>query len=235
MNQFYVASNQISENTLTLEGQEAKHAAKVLRKGVGQSITATDGEGRRYTGTIESIRKDRVTVHIEKAEQYRKPDHEIILSLGLIRKRDRLEFAAEKATELGVTSICLFRGDHTEPFNVRMDRVESAVVSAMKQSLRVFLPEIKLFNSIDDLAGFLSEDVQFIVANQQGDFNTDITLNSQSKALFIGPEGGLSLREKNILQERNAVSISLGDFRLRAETAAMVLSERFGIKRAVQI
>ena len=71
--------------------------------------------------------------------------------MGLIRKRDRLEFAAEKATELGVSSICLFKADHTEPFKVRVDRVEAAVLSAMKQSLRVFLPDVIVHDSLDDV------------------------------------------------------------------------------------
>ena len=233
MNQFYAPPNQITSSEIILTTSEAKHAAKVLRKSIGEKILVTDGCGNRYTGLIEDAGKNELRASVIKHERFKAPNPEIELCLGLIRKRDRLEFAAEKATELGVTCISLFRGDHTEPFNVRLDRVEAAVLSAMKQSLRVYLPDVRVFDSLDELLNKDLDQTLLLQADANGDNDTDIyESGSQHVMMVVGPEGGLSAREFDVLKDNNARRLTLGDYRLRAETAAMMMAAKFGNKKA---
>lgn len=233
MNQFYAPAKQITSSEIILKGQEAKHAAKVLRKNIGQKIVVTDGRGARYTARIESIGKNELRASIAEKVMYEEPIQQAVLCLGLIRKRDRLEFAAEKATELGVSKIHLFRADHSEPFKVRLDRVEAAVESAMKQSLRVFLPQITLYKSLDELLESNKERVSIIQADPGGEDEMKPHQTEKGRILLVvGPEGGLSDRESQLLKSKKALKMSLGDYRLRAETAAVVISSKFGNKKA---
>lgn len=228
MNQFYAEERQNSKARIELTGQEALHASKVLRKGKGEEILITDGRGSRYHGVIDSASKNNVSVAVKKVEKFNKSGPAVVLALGLIKKRGRLEFALEKATELGVSEILLFRGDHSESFNIRMDRAESAVMSAMKQSLRVFLPPVKAYPSLDELLSH-EENSQIIHADQHGDANyCEIKKNTERVVMVVGPEGGLSERERGVLRQAGAEGIRLGDYRLRAETAALVMVSRYG-------
>lgn len=229
LNQFYASPDQINKTYIRLKDQEAIHAARVLRKGVGDTIVVTDGNGTRYRGKIESISKNEVLAAIHKKEEFIKPKPAVILALGLIKKRNRLEFSVEKATELGASEIILFRGDHSEPFKVRMDRIEASVMSAMKQSLRVYLPEVRPVKSLDSIINGEEQDTLILHANQEGNV-TDYKLSDNIKriVMVVGPEGGLSVSEQALLKKAGAVGLRLGDYRLRAETAAMVMTSRFG-------
>lgn len=233
MNQFYTLPEYVSSTHVILTGQEAKHATKVLRKGIGDSIYITDGAGTRYTGEVEHIGKGELRASIKDKHHFKTPSTTIELCLGLIRKRDRLEFAVEKATELGVSRISLFRADHTEPFKVRTDRVEAAVLGAMKQSLRVFLPQVNTYDSLDALLERDLKKTLILQADIGGQKSETVKTNQEERLMMVvGPEGGLSDREQELLKQNNALGISMGDFRLRAETAAMMMAAIFGNKKA---
>lgn len=236
MNQFYAHPDQIHNGTIELTEQEASHASKVLRKGVGSEIFVMNGEGVRYRGEIETVGKRKVLVAIKETQRFKAPETEIVLALGLIKKRDRLEFAVEKGVELGISEFILFRGDHTEPFKVRLDRLEAAVLSATKQSLRVFKPAVKIQESLESLIEQENSEVQFIHADQQGDADCHEFSNGLNRAvLVVGPEGGLSERERGLLTRKKAYKLRLGDYRLRAETAAIVMAARFGNSHEVRL
>jgi len=236
MNQFYTPGNQVGKAHLKLTGQEAKHASKVLRKSVGEEIITTDGDGNRYVGIISSVKKNEVSAEIQEIYTFKKPSVEVILALGLIKKRDRLEFAVEKAVELGVSSILLFRSDHSEPFNVRMDRINATVLSAMKQSLRVYLPGVEICESLDDLIQNRDKITNYIYADQHGDQHEYETPRGRQRLMVVvGPEGGLSNREEKLLKQADAVRLCLGDYRLRTETAAVVLASRFGDSAEIRV
>src|SRR5699024_8939844 len=151
MNIFYAPPEQIQPDHIELTGQEAIHAAKALRYRQGDAITVVNGLGGWHEGKILSIHKKTVHIHVEKVSQQDRQQPSIVLAMGIIKKRARLEFAVEKATELGVQEIALFRGQHTVKQNVRMDRLAMTAIAAMKQSLQSWLPDIRLFHSLKDL------------------------------------------------------------------------------------
>lgn len=229
MNFFYAPKEQVFGEIIELGDQEAKHAAKVLRNREGDSIVIVDGEGGRYHCEIKQINRAGLKAEIQEKEQLAAPSPRKVLAMGLIKKRDRLEFAVEKAVELGVSDIALFRSRHSVKQNVRMDRLEATVLSAMKQSLRAWLPEVRLYDSLENVLDHFSDYRVLLAHKTEGiDAATLLTdLEGTEKLLaLVGPEGGFSQEEIEFVKDRGAESVSLGNYRLRTETAAIALLSR---------
>lgn len=230
MNIYYAPPTQIHNGFIELLDQEARHASKVMRAREGDRLTVVDGEGGRYKGSIRRITDNTVQLKVEETEKVIPPGPQLYLGMGIIKKRDRLEFAVEKAVELGVSKIGLFRSERTIKENVRMDRLESIAVSAMKQSLRAWLPSVTVFNAPYKLfTGF--PEATCLVAHekisekeQEDPFNVS---NSDSLLLMVGPEGGFSSSEIEGFRKRGARLVSLGRNRLRTETAAVAFLSQF--------
>lgn len=223
MNVFYAPPEQINDNVIELTGQEAVHASKALRYQRGDAITVVDGEGSWYEGEVALIARDRVQVAISKSEQKKRNQPSFSLAMGIIKKRDRLEFAVEKAVELGAKEIILFRSEHSVKQNVKADRLESIILSAMKQSLQCWLPKLRVFGSLEEMVAMYAG-YDILVAHQQGEPVIDIDLSNdgtQDCLMVVGPEGGLSDNEIERLKEKRSRLVSLGPNRLRAETAVV--------------
>lgn len=230
MNVFYAPPSQIGHGMAELTGQEAIHASKVLRVREGDDLTVVDGQGGRYTGQVRRITKKMVQMTVKNHQHVPAARPKRTIGMGIIKKRNRLEFAVEKAVELGASHILLFRSDHTIKDNVRMDRLESLVLSAMKQSLRVWLPEVTLYPSFEEVLDICTahpclmahERVSPGKGNPQLDWRNEKQLN-----LLVGPEGGFSSEEVEEATRRGAQLYSLGTQRLRAETAVTAFLSQF--------
>ncbi|MCC5905801.1 MAG: 16S rRNA (uracil(1498)-N(3))-methyltransferase [Balneolaceae bacterium] len=227
MNLFYADPDDIIPPEIRIKGQEAKHITRVLRYAVGDSLKVTDGHGTRYRCTISGISKEQVSAKIEDTETEERQKPFVTLCLGIIKKRDRLEFAVEKAVELGADEIILFKGSYSEKGKVREDRIRSTVLAAMKQSLRLFLPDVRVVNSLNQTLESADEKTVIVMADETAGGTTELVLKSDRYLLIIGPEGGFSDIERDILKNLNATSYSLGPKRLRTETAAIVMTDRF--------
>ncbi|WP_069130892.1 RsmE family RNA methyltransferase [Rhodohalobacter halophilus] len=230
MNQFYTDPKNIVGDRIRLVDQESKHASKVLRKNVGDILYVTDGVGNRFQCQISEITKRDVVCTIQDRETEVRTKPHVTLILGLIKKRDRLEFAVEKSTELGVDRIIIFRGDYSEKGNVRMDRVEATVLSAMKQSLRLFLPQVDFSENLDQALSLIGEELTIIYADETKE-GTKKPSNDADRtdrvSLVVGPEGGFSKKERELLARKGGFAFSLGNKRLRTETAAITIVDRY--------
>lgn len=227
MNLFYTGPSRIFGKKLILGQEETRHAIRVLRHKKGDLISVTDGKGSLYEAVIIDINQQGVTAKI-KSEKYFKPDDpKLTLAIGLIKKRDRLEFAIEKCVELGISNILLYRGDHSEKTGIRADRIESIILRAMKQSLRFYLPETTIENSLTDV--LQSQKFDRIIFADETTGSSEIAKPDQNGhyLLVIGAEGGYSKNERKLLNTHNADKISLGSHRLRTETAAIVITAKF--------
>jgi 16S rRNA (uracil1498-N3)-methyltransferase len=227
MNLFYAHPDDVKLPDITVRDQEAHHITKVLRHQTGDTIHITDGVGSLYHCEIKQIRKSIVDLSLldKKSEERSTPF--VSLCMGNIKNRDRMEFAVEKASELGVDRIIIFRGDHSQKGNVRRDRIESTVLSAMKQSLRLFLPEIHIEESLKNALLHKKEGELLLMADETTVIASEIPRDERSTFLIIGPEGGFSHNEREILKKEGAIQISLGSKRLRTETAAIIMVDRF--------
>lgn len=229
MNVFYAPPAQRHDGTIELRGQEAVHAAKALRYRPGDRMMVVDGRGGWFEGEVQLADSNSVRMAIDEAATRTLPRPQVILGMGIIKKRDRLEFAVEKAVELGVKEIALFRSDHTVKQNVRMDRLQSIAVSAMKQSLQAWLPPVALYAGPDGCMDACSADENTLLVAHE----TEERMMGASPArgpatlLMVGPEGGFSDEEIDRMEQRGGQLVSLGTSRLRTETAALTFLSQF--------
>lgn len=230
MNLFYASPEQCTSDTVFLSGDEAHHAAHVLRYKTGDAISVVDGRGNWFDGEIISISKKEVSVAVKthkRLVEEKKLKHRV-LTLGLIKNRQRLEFAVEKAVELGATEIVLFQSQNTEREKVRMDRLDLIARSAMKQSLRAWLPKVRFLSSISSLIDEY-RDYHLLLAHEKHAGSVEIKqewLSNDRILVLIGPEGGFTEDEVESFSQSEAELVSLGRYRLRAETAAIAFLAR---------
>jgi 16S rRNA (uracil1498-N3)-methyltransferase len=227
MNLFYTTPDLVTPKQLRLTDQEAKHATRVLRIRTGDQIFVTDGKGKLFNCCVSEIHKNDVTCEILDVTLEERKSPYITLAIGLIKKRDRLEFAVEKSVELGADEIVVFRGDHSEKGNVRLERLESTVLSAMKQSLRVFLPKVSFVESLSAAIDTREKSMSLIFADETLDDALSTKADQERLMLVVGPEGGFSESERSILKGKGGVAYSLGEKRLRTETAAVTITDRY--------
>lgn len=228
MNLFYAKQDDIHGASIVIEGQEAIHISKVLRHSEGDQILVTDGMGNGYECQIINLKKKSIYLEVQNIQSYPKPNPVVTLCMGIIKKRDRLEFAVEKAVELGVAKIILFEGEHSQKGSVREDRLESTAISAMKQSLRFYLPEVNVEQNIADAISKHARDSNLILADETVEKSNEKGKDlSDEYFLIVGPEGGFSSNEREIIKSFDPEYYSLGKHRLRAETAAIVMVDRF--------
>lgn len=225
-NIFYAKPSDVIGDRLELSGQEAKHASKVLRLEVGDELYASEGLGNIYKTRIISVIKGRIITEILDSKHHPKPEFKKVIAFGVIKKRDRLEFAVEKAVELGAWKICLFHADHSERSRVNKDRLESIVQSAFKQCKRMWMPELVCLDSLEEVLLHYQE-YHPIFAHMHQEPVQPKPLSSPKNLLIIGPEGGFSDREVKLAKAEKAEFVSLGKNRLRAETAVITILSQY--------
>ncbi|HKK24176.1 MAG TPA: RsmE family RNA methyltransferase [Gracilimonas sp.] len=225
-NIFYSEPATIVNGFLELRGQEAKHASKVMRFKVGDTLHASDGVGNIYESEIIEINKSKITGRITETIHEEQPGFKKVVAFGAIKKRDRLEFAIEKAVELGAWEICIFHADHSERSRINKERIQTIALSAFKQCKRFWLPKVVFIDSLDEVMDHYADHKPIMAFMQAG--TEEPTELKESKNIFlVGPEGGFSDREAKIAVEKGAKLITLGAYRLRAETAVMALLSQF--------
>ncbi len=233
---FYVKPKYIDEERFTITGSEFHHIQNVLRKKKGDQVTVVDGKGNEYIGIIESIKFDRIIGIISKTLlKPNEPVMEVSIIQGLI-KGNRFKYVVEKATEIGVRRIIPVYTEKSikEHEFKSSQRWENIAISAMKQSGRSILPEITEVRSLKEaLEGTERFEAKLIAHSQSGTGIRLFNKNTLSKikkhkglirtaAIAIGPEGGFTTDEVNLARANNFIPISLGDRKLRSETASIV-------------
>ncbi|RMG84308.1 MAG: 16S rRNA (uracil(1498)-N(3))-methyltransferase [Bacteroidetes bacterium] len=236
MQLFY--SPHIENNRAELPESEARHCIQVLRKQVGDTLHLVDGKGGFFEGVIESAGKKRCVVRIEKAlPDPQKRPYQLHIGMAPTKNADRFEWFLEKATEIGIDTITPLIVEHSERRKIRPDRLEKILLSAMKQSLKTTLPELRPLTSLANfLAGdFPENSARFIAhcgAGERLPFLPNIPAGSPVIVL-IGPEGDFSEAEVRLANEHGFRSITLGDSRLRTETAGIVACHTVYLANAV--
>jgi 16S rRNA (uracil1498-N3)-methyltransferase len=235
MELFYNELLEASQEFIDLEDAEAKHINRVLRKTIGDYLFITNGKGLLVKANIINSTKSSVSLKIEETEFISNKQPKIHLCLGMMHTSDRLEFALEKVTELGVHSIHLVKTLHSQPSgNIKKNRLHQKIIGALKQSRRVHKPDLHYYESLDEVLQKVSFNKQKIglvahevdIENRKRQNLTSLVDNysemQEEIYLFIGPEGGFNDKEIEALMLSNCAAVSLGPNRLRAETAAII-------------
>ena len=222
---FYESTVAASSSLFELSEETSKHCIQVLRMRTGERLQLTNGKGGLYTASIAQEDKKHCTVNIESEKQYPAPDKKITIAVSLLKNANRFEWFLEKATEIGVTEIIPLICTRTEHTRFRFDRMQQILISAMLQSQQSWLPELCEPKKLETL--FQGHPAtQKLIAHCEEDVKTPIQSISltESVLMLIGPEGDFTPEEIKLAIGHAYQPISLGNTRLRTETAAIVAS-----------
>ena len=219
-----------------LSEEEAAHCLRVLRLSVGDALDITDGCGTLYKAVISSIAGKHC--YVEARETIAMPKNwrgNIHIAIAPTKNMDRIEWLAEKATEIGVDAITFLNCRFSERKVVKTERVERIVVSAMKQSLKYSKPVV---GEMVDFKKFISiprSGAKFIAHCYDSErvLFKDVLREGEDATVLIGPEGDFSPEEVALAVEAGYCPVSLGSSRLRTETAGLAACHTFILKNEI--
>ena len=228
--QLFYLENPKSE--IILSAEESKHSIKVLRKKEGDILNFTDGKGMFYQAKIilADSRKCKLQV-VSREQKSKNHDYYLHIAIAPTKNIERFEWFLEKATEIGIdeiTPIICFRSERKTIKNERASRI---LLSAIKQSLKYHLPKL---NETTSLKNFLKQDLlgKKYIAHCEDSKKYD--LKSENKfekvTILIGPEGDFNIEEIELAKAQKFKEISLGESRLRTETAGIISAHTINIK-----
>lgn len=223
MHLFYTPD--ICDMFYTLNPEESKHCVRALRLSEGEAVSLVDGRGNWYNGVIALADAKGCRVECrEKIENHGRRDFHLHLAVAPTKNIDRTEWMLEKCTEMGVDEITMLNTCRSERKVVKDERLEKVVVAAMKQSLKAYLPKL---NPMTDFKSFVvsrRETQKFIAHCNEGEKQRldELYRPGSDVVVLIGPEGDFSEEEVKIAREAGFIAITLGESRLRTETAGMV-------------
>lgn len=208
---------------LTLDESTSRHAVQVLRMKRSQRLQLTDGAGNLLTAEIIDDHKKKCTVMIIEKKATAKKKKEICIGISLLKNASRFEWFLEKATEIGVTEIIPLLCERTEKQHFRQDRMNQILISAMIQSKQVWLPVLHQPSVVSETVS-TSAFQNKLIAHCEEEPKQSIKNFSENGSIqiLIGPEGDFTSNEIQHASQNNFIPVTLGNMRLRTETAGVV-------------
>jgi len=226
MNIFYTPD--LSGGVYTLEESESKHCIRVLRKTKGDELILVDGKGGYYEAVITDPNQKHCSVEvIKEIQQFEKRGYSLHLAVAPTKNIDRFEWMIEKATEIGVDVITPLLCEHSERKQVNIERLQKILISAMKQSLKAYLPRLNNLTNFDTFLAQEQASRKFIAHCNEGEKKHLFKCAGlgDDVVVLIGPEGDFSVNEIENAIKSGFSGVSLGNSRLRTETAGVVACE----------
>ena len=225
---FYISEYDASKRKILLDEENSKHVVQVLRMKSGDRLNLTDGKGNLLTAAIVGDHKKHCEVRIEEARHKEQGSRKISIAISLLKNSNRFEWFLEKATEIGINEIIPLICKRTERQKFREDRMNNILVSAMLQSQQCWLPV--LHKPIDYELIFRQEEImhasqKFIahcIEDKKRNLADLVNETLASQIILIGPEGDFTDEEVQLAIHNHFDAVSLGETRLRAETAGVV-------------
>jgi 16S rRNA (uracil1498-N3)-methyltransferase len=225
----------LTSEFISLSEDESKHAIRVLRLTIGDQVEIVDGKGTRAIAEVTSDHAKRCELSIvSRTLEKSSRNFHLHIAVAPTKNIERIEWFLEKATEIGIDEITLLDCEHSERTTVKAERLEKVAISAMKQSQQSWLPVINEMISFDKFVMSANADVKLIAHCEEGSKNpilqmlsrqpsTPLSLTTGKKKILvlIGPEGDFSPAEIETALGNHFTAVSLGETRLRTETAAL--------------
>ena len=224
---FYIEHYNPNQPLITLTEEESKHIITVLRMKIGEQMHLTDGKGRLIKAEIVDDHKKKCVVKVVAASYKPQAAGKVTIAISLLKNSNRLEWFLEKATEIGVSEIIPLLCMRTERQKFRHDRMKNILVSAMLQSQQCWLPvlhEPVAYEKFLRQTG-TSDGVTKLIAHcdeQSGKQNLSTLKLLNGTTILIGPEGDFTKEEIALALENKFIPVTLGETRLRTETAGVV-------------
>lgn len=220
---FYKAD--ITTDTLVLDEDTSKHVTGVLRMKAGENLLLTDGKGTKATAVITDDHRKRCTVKVIQREKEEKGKGGVAIAISLVKNAARFEWFLEKATEIGVAEIIPLLCQRTEKEKFREERLQQIITSAMLQSQQVWMPQLHPPTAFDQVTSQTSYGHKFIahcLPQQKKSLHQFTSKEKEASIMLIGPEGDFTENEIERALQKGFVPVTLGNTRLRTETAGMV-------------
>lgn len=209
-----------AEEKAEITVNEAKHIIQVMRHKPGDIVYITNGKGNIFKCKIISLTKNLVSVFPEKNLIYNNAFKNITFCLPILKNFDRLEFALEKCVELGITNFIFYQSKRTLKKSPKVDRWEKVAISAMKQSLRSFIPKLQYLENVDQIVAHQGSIFLFDQNAEQSVQKTITELDKSREYYFLfGPEGGFDEGELELFKKSQLLRLTRN--RLRSETAVI--------------
>jgi 16S rRNA (uracil1498-N3)-methyltransferase len=230
---------------ISIEGKQIKHL-KALRIKIGEKIMLTNGKGISAVCSLINFDKNEFSFNIEEfIKNHGELPNKLGLALGILSDKNRMELTLEKAVELGATDFYPLITRYSEKKEINLPRLQSKAISALEQCKRSHLIQIhepielkKIFSHPEPVEGcnsILSDYENIILADENGE-NPDSITSLNSTLCFVGPEGGFSLEEIEMIKKTGkTICWNLGNRRLRAETASISILSFASVKIGTDI
>lgn len=234
MHLFYTPD--IEGDVYTLNPEESKHCVRVLRLEKGDEVALVDGRGGYYSGIITAAAIKGCEIEIvHKIEAYGKRSFRLHIAIAPTKNIDRIEWMLEKCTEIGTEVFTMLRTARSERKEVKAERLEKVIVSAVKQSLKAYVPGLNPMTDFKHFIASCKEGQRFIAHCNEGEKRRldEVYIPGEDAVILIGPEGDFSDEEVGWAVSAGFVPITLGNSRLRTETAGIVACHSIGFMNKV--
>jgi len=223
MHLFYTPD--LQSDTYHLSQEESKHCVRVLRLVEGDTLNLVDGKGLFCEAVITSANPKACELKIvDKKSHFGKREFRLTMAVSPTKNIDRYEWFLEKATEIGIDAIIPLIGRYSERKEIKSERLEKVMISAIKQSIKAYLPQLQQTQSFKTVVKtpFLGQ--KFIAHCSEGEkvLLRDAVVKGKDVLILVGPEGDFSTEEVESAIIEGFIPVSLGEARLRTETAALV-------------
>ena len=206
-----------------LSEESSRHCIQVLRMKVGEHLNLTNGKGALIDTSITIADKKQCTVFIHKIQNIQPLHRKVSIALSPVKNNSRLEWFLEKATEIGISEIVPLICKRTERQHFRYSSMNGILISAMLQSQQCWLPVLQEpigFESFVTRSLYTQKFIAHCIDEEKRELK-NFTLAADNQ-LLIGPEGDFTPQEIQFATENSYMPVSLGNTRLRTETAALV-------------
>ena len=224
MQLFYNPDIDETTESFSFDKEESRHIIKVLRKKDSDILHVTNGHGLLFETEITLASDNKCIVDVLSIKKAPEPKFRLHLAVAPTKMNDRFEWFLEKATEIGIQEITPVFCDRSERKVINPERFEKIILSAMKQSNETYLPKLNEAISFKEFIKQKSEGLQLIAHCEETDKKSlkEVLKPNENITLLIGPEGDFSEKEIALAIENNYQPVTLGNTRLRTETAAVV-------------
>jgi len=236
MQLFYNPDISSQTKSFSFDKEESRHIIRVLRKTVGDELFLTNGKDQFFRARILQANDKKCVAHIISCEDHPKTwDYELHIGIAPTKMNDRFEWFLEKTTEIGIDEITPVICDHSERKQVKTERMKKVVISAMKQSLKYRLPRLNEPVKFKDFIKKNDWELGLIAHCQEDNKRQirDLIQEKKKIMILIGPEGDFSDKEIELAKSLGLFPVSLGESRLRTETAGVVACSNIAILKEI--
>jgi len=224
---YFYEPNIISTNTsFVLSEDTSRHCVQVLRMQAGEQLQLTDGSGNLYTAAITKADKKHCEVTVQDTRYKAQEARKICIAISLLKNANRFEWFLEKATEIGVREIIPLLCERTERQHFRYDRMQGITIAAMLQSQQCWLPVLHQPTPLQQVittSGYADRRIAHCVSEESKVLINTLPVHNAVQIL-IGPEGDFTNNEIDLALQHSYKPVSLGNTRLRTETAGVMAS-----------